>query len=259
MALEGLVFFRENNSLFCRIDVFSDEIKSRIREQLAGVWSGFANIEDLPEVYSYPRTLQSFMDRYNSKSEDTKKGMIGELLAHILIPEEFPEFLSLSVLKNKEERSIKKGFDIIYYRDNILWYSEVKSGRNGSRTHDSNAYNEVLLERSHNGISEMFKSERGSLWESALIDVKLCVNSRDKVIELSKLLDNDSPVHDSADKKNVMLISVLYHCPSDPVLLENVVEFSKRVVTEDCYKDFIIFSIQKKTFEAVAAFLESEM
>ncbi|GAA4204888.1 hypothetical protein GCM10022289_23550 [Pedobacter jeongneungensis] len=259
MALSGLSFVKENNSFYCRIDVLSDELKQKIREQLGSVWSGFANIEDLPEIYSYRRTLESFLDRYRSKSEETQKGMIGELLAHILIPEEFPQFHSLSVLKNKEERSIKKGFDIIYYKEDVLWYSEVKSGRSESRSHNSNEYNEVLLDRAHKGISQMFESERSSLWESALIDVKLCINSRDKVVELSKLLDNDSPVHQSSDKKNVILISVLYHCPSDPILLEKVVGFKNKVASEDCYLDSIVFSIQKKTFEAIATFLELEL
>src|SRR5690606_31574732 len=83
-----------------------------------------------------------------------KKGMIGELLAHLLLNYTDNNFTSLSILKNKEEKSIKKGFDIIYCEVDCdkLWYSEVKSGKSESGKEDSNTYNDILLNRAKKGI-----------------------------------------------------------------------------------------------------------
>lgn len=258
VVIPGVKVEQQKRSIHCSINDFSDELKQLIRDQLASVWNGFAEVENLPEIHSYKRTLNSFLDRYRSKAETTKKGMIGELLAHVLIGQIVSEFTSLSVLKNKEERSIKKGFDIIYFEDitTKLWYSEVKAGRGKSGT--PSEYNTILLERSHTSISDMFLERRASLWESALIDVNLTIKNSKGKIQLSKLLDQDSPVHNKDEKKNVMLISVLYRCPTDPVEMESIIEFFDRIKSQNCYLDIILFSIQKKMFELVANFLEIE-
>ncbi|WP_295795246.1 Hachiman antiphage defense system protein HamA [Mucilaginibacter sp.] len=189
--VSGITLLQNNNCFYIIVNVFSDELKGLIRNQLAGVWNGFAEVEESPEIHSYKRTLNSFLDRYRDKAETTKKGMIGELLSHILINEYMQTFTSLSVLKNKEERSIKKGFDIIYF-DNIkmnVWYSEVKSGRRESGSETSSEYNTILLNRSHTGISTMFDEKRSSLWESALIDVKLTIQDSKGRLKLKNLLD----------------------------------------------------------------------
>lgn len=257
--ISGVNININNKSILCSVTHFSDELKQLIRGQLSSVWNGFAEVEDLPEIHSYKRTLNSFLDRYRGKSEDIKKGMIGELLSHILISNVLTDFTCLSVLKNKEERSIKKGFDIIYFDDLVskMWYSEVKSGRS-SGTKTTSAYNLELLNRSHTGISKMFLEKRASLWESALIDVKLTIKESKGRLKLATLLDTDSPVHNNEEKKNVVLISVLYNCPTDPINLTTIIDFFDSIVLEDCYSDVIIFSVQKKLFELVADFLESE-
>lgn len=259
-AISGIQLREQNNCYYFIIDNFSDEFKALIRKQLSSVWYGFADVEELPEIHSYKRTLSSFLDRYKDKSEDTKKGMIGELLAHILIGEYLNHMTSLSVLKNKEDRSIKKGFDIIY-QDNstaFLWYSEVKSGHRGVANESSTEYNTILLDRSYDGITDMFASKRDSLWESALIDVKLTIADTKKKINIAKLLDSDSPIHGDDSKKNIVLISVLYHCPTEPVEFDSIEAFLKKVIAEQKYENAIAISIQKKLFDKVAEFLTGE-
>jgi len=258
ITIPGVTISQVDRLTYCSIEHFSDELKQLIRDQLSGVWSGFAEVEDLPDIYSYKRTLSSFLDRYRDKAETTKKGMIGELLSHILINNIIDEFQSLSVLKNKEERSIKKGFDIIYFEElsERIWYSEVKAGRGKAGT--SSEYNSILLERAHTSITEMFSGNRSSLWDSALVDVKLTVKGNNGKIKLAKLLDQDSPVHASDSKKNVVLVSVLYRCPTAPIDLQSITDFFSGLVSKNIYLDVILFSVQKKMFELVAQFLESE-
>ncbi len=38
-------------------------------------------------MYSYKATVQEFLKRYENKTEKIKKGLIGELLTHIIIKE----------------------------------------------------------------------------------------------------------------------------------------------------------------------------
>lgn len=261
MSIDGIRTLEKPNYSIFYIDNFSDEFKQIIREQLQGIWCGFAESDSLPEFYSYKETLTSFLDRYNPKSEETKKGMIGELLSHILLSYQDNDLTSLSILKNKEEKSIKKGFDIIYCQleENKLWYSEVKSGRSETGIDSSTVYNRILLNRAKTDISAMIAERRNSLWESALIDVSLVIKESEGRLNLKQLLSNDAPNINSNQKKNVILISALYHNLIDEIDEINVSDFLENTANEDIFEDVIIISIQKNTFETVANFLSDEI
>ena len=117
----------ENGVYVCYLEEFSDELKEKIREMLSGIWHGTVSSEENQDIYNYKNTIRDFLDRYNSQSDNTKKGIIGELLTHILIPSYISDFEVISVMKNKEERSIKKGFDVVYCDKSIknIWYCEI--------------------------------------------------------------------------------------------------------------------------------------
>lgn len=261
MTINGIRQIDNPNCTLYIIDNFSDELKEIIRSQLKGIWSGFAEADSLPEFYSYKFTLQSFLERYNPKDPKTKKGMIGELLAHILINQTDNNLTSLSILKNKEEKSIKKGFDIIYCEVDCdkLWYSEVKSGRSESGNENSTIYNKILLDRAKIGISGMIAENRNSLWESALIDVELVIKQNKGKLNLKTLLSKDSPNLNSNQKKNVILISSLYHNVSDCIDENSQLDFHSATNLENIFEDIKIISIQKNTFETVANFLSNEL
>lgn len=261
MPIDGVrTIDRINYSIFY-IDTFSDELKRIIRDQLQGVWSGFAEADSLPEFYSYKKTLTSFLERYYPKSDDTKKGMIGELLSHILMNYHDNKLTSLSILKNKEEKSIKKGFDIIYchLEDNKLWYAEVKSGRSETKKVNSSDYNIILLNRAKSSIGEMLAEKRNALWESALIDVTLAIKENQGRLNLKQLLSDDAPSINPNQKKNVILISTLYHDLTDSIDELNVSDFLANTINEDLFEGIIVVSIQKSTFETVAKFLSDEL
>ncbi|MEJ5053345.1 Hachiman antiphage defense system protein HamA [Sphingobacterium sp. MYb382] len=260
MPIEGVKQIDKFNCTLYIIETLSEEFKQIIRGQLQGIWSGFAMADSLPEFFSYTNTLESFLERYNTKSDNTKKGMIGELLAHILLNHSDNNLTSLSILKNKEEKSIKKGFDIIYCEidNDKLWYSEVKSGKSETGREDSNTYNEILLKRAKKGISEMINERRNSLWESALIDVDLMIKEGDGKLNLKKILSKDSPVLKTEHKKNVILISSLYHNICDCINENNQVVFHDNTKLEGVFNDIKVISIQKNTFEAVGDFLSNE-
>lgn len=259
--MDGVIVEQSGESTLCRIENFSEELKQRIRENLAAIAQGVAQVESLPEYFSYQNTLQRFLDRYVTKDENSKKGMIGELLSHILLPELFEELTSLSILFNKEERNVKKGFDIIYCNlsEKSLWYSEVKSGHKNSSSTSDNA-NETLLKRAYEDLKEKFLEGRESLWTSALIDVVLTLDANN-IGSVKELLSADSPLNALAksEDKNAILISVLYENPGNPVSIENLNNFLKQLKENGEFQSAIVFSIQKETFERVQDFLISEV
>lgn len=259
MPIEGVRISENTTHSIYYIDELSDSLKQIIREQLQGIWNGFSNTETLPEFYSYKNTLSSFLDRYNSKSDETKKGMVGELLSHIILGHQENNLTSLSILKNKEERSIKKGFDIIYCEidNDKLWYSEVKSGATNSAS--ATDYNDVLLKRAKDGIQAMINENRNSLWESALLDVSATIKECDGQLHMLELLSNDSPTMTTEQSKNVILISVLYHNLTDEIDINSVENFRNSVIAEGVFLDTIVISIQKATFLAVSDFLNNEI
>ncbi|WP_346859562.1 Hachiman antiphage defense system protein HamA [uncultured Draconibacterium sp.] len=261
MSINGVRILENTKYSIFYIETFSSEFKQIIRTQLQGIWSGFAEADSLPEFYSYKNTLTWFLERYEPKSENTRKGMIGELLSHVLLNHQDNNLTSLSILKNKEEKSIKKGFDIIYCHidDNKLWYSEAKSGRSEDGTSNSTDYNIILLNRAKSSIEALIDERRNSLWESALYDVSAMINENNGRLNFRQLLSNDSPSLNSNQKKNVILISILYHNLSDNIEENSVIEFLEKTILEDIFEDVIIISIQKNTFEVVANFLRDEL
>lgn len=261
MAINGIKIIEKPKYSIFYIESLSNDFKEIIRIQLKGIWNGFAEADSLPRFYSYKNTLTEFIDRYNSKPSNIKKGMIGELIAHLILNHQDNGLSPLSILKNKEEKSIKKGFDIIYcdIANSKLWYSEVKSGRSAKGTHNSTNYNNILLNRAKTGISKMIDEKRNSLWESALIDVSLVINENAGRLDLKQLLSDDSPNLNTNQKKNVILISSLYHNLSDEIDEINVSDFLDNTVNEDIFEEVIIISIQKETYEAVANFLSDEI
>lgn len=251
----------EEGNTLCKIEDFGDALKQRIRQNLTAIAHGKATAEEPIPQYSYKHTLKNFMERYASKDENTQKGMIGELLSHILIPDIFQDLTSLSVYFNKEERSIKKGFDIIYCNlsEKTTWYSEVKSGHRGASDNSDKA-NAVLLERASADLRAKFSEGRDSLWNSALIDATLVLGS-EKAVTVKQLLSQDSPLNEAnvtSQDKNAILISVLYETPANPISIVGLSGFFSEVKSNGHFKEIIVFSIQKETYQKIASFLEEE-
>ena len=112
------------------VEEFSDDLKSVIRSQLSSICHGVSKATKCRKRYNYLNTLKSFLERYESKNELIKIGMIGELLTRIIVIIYFPDFMTVSPSFNTEEKSMPKGFDIMLYFDeeNELWFTEIKSG-----------------------------------------------------------------------------------------------------------------------------------
>ena len=245
----------------CYVEEFSDELKEKIREMLNSVWHGTSNYQENQEIYNYQNTIKDFLDRYNDQSPNTKKGIIGELLTHILLPHYSTNLEVISIMKNKEERSIKKGFDIVYSNNSLnnIWYCEVKSGGDEDNQ-EVNVKNKERLSAAKSGMTEMLASQRTTIWDSVLIDVKLSIFDNDRRIDISKLLKADHPYSSQEDSnKNVILSSVIYKNFQDKISLSNLTTYKENIDEEDIFSGLIVFSIQKPTYQKIIDFLTSEL
>jgi hypothetical protein len=126
--VQGITVVTTGESVAILVHELSDELKTLVRDRLAGICYGSADIVDDPEYYSFEKTVEEFLKRYDTKPDTTKIGMAGELIIHSLMPEHHVDLVNTSILFNKEERSIKKGFDLTFTTSSMdeLWYGERK-------------------------------------------------------------------------------------------------------------------------------------
>lgn len=131
--IQGVTKEENSDYVLYFIENLSDELKEEIRNRLVAVCYGADQAQSALKIYSYKETVKEFVKRYknnSSISEDRKKGMIGELLVHVILELE-GRFTTASPFFNMEERSFKKGYDLALFEGatNELWIAEVKSGK----------------------------------------------------------------------------------------------------------------------------------
>jgi hypothetical protein len=262
MKIEGIEIKKDIDSglYVCYVSEFTDDLQNRIKNLLSSIWHGAVSAEENQEIYNYSETLKDFLERYDAQSTNTRKGIIGELLAHLLIGNYIPKLDVVSIMKNKEEKSIKKGFDLVYCnnRDKQIWYCEVKSGGDVDNLKVDDKNNE-RLNAAKSSIKEMFQSDRCTLWQSVLNDVNLTIFNSKKRIDISKLLKKDYPgVENRNLDRCVILTSVIYKKLENKVCMDKIKEYKTRVDSENIFAGLIVFSIQKPTYTKIVTFLKEE-
>ena len=196
-SIEGVRFKKDKDYAVCHILEFSDELKKLIREQLSFICYGATNTLSTRKIYNYNNTLKEFIKRYDEKKDNTQKGMIGELIIHVLINEFFPEYETVSPFFNIEERSVKKGFDVVLTNkeNHMMWITEVKSGEL-HKGKDANETNIDLLNRAKSDLYSRLNGENQSLWLNAINGAKIALDSKkdlkDAVIEILEEYGDDS-------------------------------------------------------------------
>jgi len=248
----------EDSVYICYVNKFTDELKEKIREIFSSIWHGVVDSEERSQ-FNYSNTVKRFLERYDLKTPDTKKGMIGELLSHLLIPE-YINLSAISIMKNKEENSIRKGFDIVYCNEkNTIWYCEVKSGGDTNTTEDIDTKNKELLNKAKSDIQSHSMGDRATLWDSVLIDVNSTIFNSDRKINIKKLLDKHHPDSEDRDMdRNVILSSVLYKRLTSKISSKKVNTYKSNIDEESVFVGLIVFSIQKPTYKKIEEFLIEE-
>ncbi len=249
------------------IESLSTELKKEIRNRLVAVCHGADQAQSSSEIYSYKATVKEFIRRYNTKktgTEDRKKGMIGELLIHIILEIE-GQFSVASPFFNMEERSFKKGYDIALFSPNTsdLWIAEVKSGKKQKTQKDASTAGVGLINTAKNDLHKRLNDENESLWLNALNAARVAMSSsnhqKDAVIKLLEKCANNSVLRISTSNSyNAVLVGVLFHPMTERIDAVKVGKKYERILKEKIFNKFFIVTIQKETFEAVYDFLASE-
>jgi len=133
--MDGVIFKQAGQYAMCCIENLSDELKTAIRDNLTRICHGADLASRSMVIFKYEATLKSFWDRYSTKDLNTRTGMLGELLAHVIILKKIDSFDVVSPFFNMEEKHIRKGFDLVLYEpaSNEVWITEVKAGGQAKR------------------------------------------------------------------------------------------------------------------------------
>jgi len=253
----------EAGSLCLTIENISDELKVIIRTRLSEICHGAAKASRTSVIYSYKSTLKAFFDKFDTKSSDTQKGMIGELLTHVLFLHYEDNFRAVSPFFNMEEDSIKKGFDLVLHHKGTseIWFVEVKAGECGSET----SINKLgsLLSLAKNGLKVALNSGRNTLWQNAVNGASVVIRSSGLKSQIENLLEryNEKAVAgetESADY-NAVLVAV---CFSGGQLFATGAEFEERHATQKSmaeFRDLMSIALQKDTIQSVVEFLRGEI
>lgn len=266
MGISGIECIKRSKYSIFYIFSLSGEMKDIIRDKLSTICYGAANAVTGRPMYCYTKTLKEFIKRYNKKTEDQKKGMIGELLMHILLLEFLQEYQIDSPFFNMEERNVKKGFDVVLNKKGTvdLWLVEVKSGnllakKNSSQTVVS------LINKAEKDLNDRLNDNEDSLslWLNAINGAKVAIdesrNERDAIISI--LQDCGDAVVEKTMKSqniNVILAGTLFSSLTDKIIEDNVSDKYNRVNKDQIFKDVFLVAIQKETYVAIYDFLESE-
>jgi len=262
--IDGVAFVGNEKYAFCHIEYFSDELKDIIRGRLACICYGSAKSSTGRIKYSYKATIKEFLNRYEKKTLKIKKGLIGELFTHIIISEMFSEYNIISPYFNLEERSIKKGFDVVLTskKDHGLFITEVKSGEKHKGKTSDETMND-LIGLAKNDLISRLNDENISLWHNAINGAQSVLDRNDDYKEA--IIDVLEDIGDKfaiglTDSKdiNVFLTGVLFSDFSDCISESNTKSKIDTIDKEGKFKSVFGLSMQKETYTKVYEFLKNE-
>lgn len=256
MNIDGICLKKyKDNTILCKIETFSDEVKQTIRNEILSIAHG-----ETAQYFSYQNTLRQLIEIYGG-NKNRIKGMIGELLAHILINKELENFDSMSCLMNLEENSFKKGFDIVYYckEDHEMWYTEVKSGSTTPKKRTSTQGTITLLKRAKSDLKNKIINNDSKLWQNAINHAYIKAATSHNIKEILQMLSDARNANPKLKEnyKNVILTSVLYYDTSSEIDY-NIVDDFHASLKNSPFQKIIIFAIHKNTYLAVKNFIYQE-
>lgn len=227
-----------------------DEI---VRESFLEICCGYCNCDtsDVQEI------AQEFLKRIGKKSKKDNRrrvGFIGELLYYIFAKYKFPFLKEINPMLNVEERSYKKGFDMISELDNEIWYSEVKSGEHKSST--SKSINKMNIEKIDNAYSDLnnklnFSNRNYNYWITAKFKLRNCIEEKDEVKRLAKILNLDKTVKRISNK---IVVSVIFGTNPEKINEAKVVEKLNKIRKQD--EKVIIVCIRESTLNRTISIIE---
>lgn len=253
--MDGIEIERVNGATLVIVRDISEGFRVHVRERLAEYCYGASTVSENASFYSFEKTVAEFLTRFDSKPLKTKIGMAGELIVHVLMPLLHDDLTSAAVYFNKEERSIKKGFDLTFLSSAVgaIWYGEVKSGgvAEGSTADDKAA---DLVSLAGTSLSSMLDDvDHLSRWDAALIDTHLTLEGGFAKTARDLLRSDSEAVRKGGTivKRAVLAGAVMHemgHCVVSSDATQKIVESIKSTAA---FAEAKILVIQQDALEAV--------
>lgn len=261
IKIDGISEKREINWSIYYIIKLTEDIKNSIRDNLNEICQGPDPIDD-----SYINTAREFVNRCKTSDKNRVMGMIGEFLVHLILLK-YHNFLPASIMFNLEEKSFKKGYDILLYKsiDKSLWITEVKSGIVPNKKTANNKLG-ALIDRAKNDLNGRLNNneEKSELWMNAYNHAQKAVeesnNERAMILKLIKK-DYKKTQQDTVNSidDNVILSSVLFHPLIERATETVVKDKQQKYKTDKLFKNVIIIAIQEDTCDDILNFLKDEV
>ncbi|WP_145951179.1 hypothetical protein [Micrococcus luteus] len=257
--MDGIEVERVQGATVVIVREISDEFRIHVRDRLAEYCYGAAVVCEDTEFYSFEKTVSEFLERYEPKPDMTRLGMAGELIVHVLMPVLHEDLTSAAVYFNKEERSIKKGFDLTFLgsTESAIWYGEVKSGEVADGT-SADEKAEALIDIAASSLFSMLDDISSlSRWDAALIDAGL-------TLELGlaqtarKLLRSDSTTvrkGGSLTKRVILAGAVMHEFGRGVVTAAAAEKVAETIASSAKFSEARIIVIQQDALEAVIEYL----
>lgn len=263
--MDGVSFKQVDQYALCCVERFSEELKQALRDNLTRICHGADQASKNRAIYKYPATIKHFWEeRYSKKTWGTRVGMLGELLSHVIILKLFPDFDVVSPFFNMEEKSIRKGFDLLLYETstNNVWITEVKSGGQ-SKDKTSCSATSALLRLARDDLKKRLAEPELNHWLNAINAARNAIhnkaNYRESVIEILELEGDLAQENGAtASDNNVFLISALFSDISQPISEQTVSKFTKKLLADSVFKTVWVLSLHKGTMEKLEEFLKAE-
>ena len=250
--LNGVSIYNFGDCKVIEIRCLSDEMKDKIKNELQIICYGEYALSSCSKYYSLDETVKEFNVRI-SKEENKKTGIIGELLLNVMI-RAIGDMNIVSPLFNLEERSFKKGFDVIAMDDNDLWFIESKAGHVNSLQNITQKVREKINEAKRD-LTKKLNEENSQLWTNATNSVSRYLDYKDEKQTVVNIIDGASNTDTSLDK-NVVLGGTVF-CPfSSGINRQKILDIHNAIKNSGIFSKLQIIAIQKQTMEAVIDFLK---
>lgn len=259
--MEGTTILGADGAVTAIIITFSDELKRSLRNRFVAFCYGSERASEEVQddgYYSIESTVEEFFSRFDTKKSETQIGMIGELLMHLLHPHTHADLLGAAVYFNKEERNIKKGFDLSFLETepDAVWYGEVKSGA-VRQDQSADAKSHALLMHGARDLHDKLINHERSRWDSALLDADLTLASAE-ARSVKKLLRTDSVTLKGGAEivRRAFLGSVTFHNHQESALTDDGTRASmSSIVKGNKFNEVRVLAIQHVDMDDITAFI----
>lgn len=251
--MNGVFESKNGESIILEIHSLSNELKSKIKEQLIEICHGeYALVSGFNE-HSFDKTVKELVNHRIPIDINRKVGVVGELLLNVLI-REFTDIKIVSPFFNLEERNVKKGFDIIAVDPNKdLWIIESKSGELGKLKTPT----EKVCERINTAKRDLDKrlnKHNSQLWLNAVNSVRSALDDTNEKKTIVNILSKNSNSYSSRDK-NVILGGTVFCISDSKIDSEELIKLYNSILSSNKFSKLKLIAIQKQTYQAIIDFL----